>query len=60
MAATLKTYVSESCGGTFEYEDDWTDDDAVDEYEAMFHEKPTTGKDVIVCDDCYKAIVGLN
>lgn len=54
----FQSYVCESCGGTFD--NAWSGEEVFEEYKNIFHEEPTPEKDAIVCDECYKAIMGLN
>ena len=50
------TYVCHNCGGVFEYEDDWTDDDAWDEFRTNFPQaRPANA--CVICDDCYQIFI---
>jgi len=50
------TYECSLCGDTFEFDDEWTDDDAQDERD----ENGWVDVDcAIVCDDCYKLAMGV-
>ena len=50
-----RTYICSSCGGEYEYAEDWTDDDALAEAEANGFDDEND-LNVIVCDDCYKSM----
>ena len=52
-----KTYRCAACEGEFEFDPEWSDEDAVAESVENFG----TGLDdgAIVCDDCYRSILGL-
>lgn len=53
-----KTYTCAACNGVFDFDDDWTDEDAIAEKENNFGAMPMDGMS-IVCDDCYRRIFGL-
>lgn len=54
---TNSTYQCEACKKTFEFESDWTEEEAVAEYESAF-----AGDDddkAVVCDDCYQEMKSI-
>lgn len=50
------TYRCAECGGIFEK--GWTDDEALQEYEAIFSASEKATPAAVVCDDCYQKIMG--
>lgn len=48
-------YTCAMCGGTFETQDDWTEEDRMKEKEENFPDVPLEECDV-VCDDCYQLL----
>ncbi len=54
-AMTAEEYECALCHGTFEK--DWTDEEALAEYEATFTEEERQDVREVVCDDCYKKIM---
>lgn len=54
-----KTYICDCCGGEFEFLDpsEWSNEDAVKEYEASFSDEARQDERATICDDCYKDIM---
>jgi hypothetical protein len=50
------TYICDECKGEFEYESDWSEEDALKEKENNFGNIPIENCG-IVCDDCYNKIM---
>lgn len=50
------TFECALCHRTFETE--WSDADAQAEYERAFGRTPTDEDDAVVCDDCYRGVMG--
>ena len=55
MNEKVNTYQCAMCGGIFETE--WTDEEAIEELHEAFGEVMVDDCE-IVCDDCYKKIMG--
>lgn len=54
------TYVCAACGKTYEYVEDWTDEDAAKEAGEIFGaEVIATVPLDIVCDPCWRDMMGL-
>jgi hypothetical protein len=51
-----ETYTCALCNGVFEFEEEWTDGDAVQEMEEIFPGIPKEECDII-CDDCFKKVM---
>lgn len=49
-------YTCQLCGGEFQSNSDWSDDDAKAEWEKNFPDDKWEDR-AIVCDDCYKPIM---
>jgi DNA-directed RNA polymerase subunit RPC12/RpoP len=51
-----ETYTCAACDGIFSF--DWTEEEAMAEKEENWGDMPMTDM-VIVCDDCYRKIMGV-
>lgn len=51
-------YECANCHAHFHKE--WTDEEAAQEFEQKFGRKPDPESEVLVCDDCYKILIGIN
>jgi len=55
MTLLPKTYTCSLCKE--EYETDWSDQEALEEYASRFEEESLAGAAMaVVCDDCYQAM----
>ena len=54
-----KSYICDCCKKEFAYEEDWTEEDANEEAEALLGVKEAGHKSEMaqVCDDCFKAMM---
>ena len=52
-------YKCDACGGIFEFEKEWSEEDAKDEYGSKFTDEihGTVEDAAIVCDDCYNKLM---
>jgi hypothetical protein len=48
----MREYTCEACGGVFETMDDWSDEQALEEYSSAFPDDFDEPRSE-VCDDCY-------
>lgn len=51
------SYKCEHCGGTFPYDPEWSDEDAMDERATNGWGHVPDEDMAIVCDDCYKKMM---
>lgn len=55
-----RSFTCAECGGTFEANPDWSEADRLVEYQETFTEEQRARdreQPVVVCDDCYRAMV---
>ena len=53
----LEKFICAHCHKEFETE--WTDDEAQNEFQSVFGKSIDVSQHVIVCDDCYKMIMQM-
>ena len=57
-----KSYICEYCNREFDYDEDWTEEDANKEAEGLFGIKDASNNSEMaqVCEDCYKKLMTIN
>lgn len=55
-----ESYTCAQCGGTFEKDPEWTDEDVLAEAEVHGFLYDPDPQNVVVCDDCFKQIMAAN